>query len=69
MTAVRMAALISGLLLAACSSGEDQAGKASPAGEHVWKEQTGALDKAKAVEQTVMDAAAKQAEAVRKQSE
>jgi hypothetical protein len=61
--------LICALLGAACSSGDEQAARQAPTGDHVWKDQVGALDEAKAAEQAVKDAAAKQAEAVREQSE
>jgi hypothetical protein len=57
------------LLLAACSSGDDQSGKPASRVDHVWKEQVGTMDKARATEDTVMDAAAKQAEAVQEQTE
>jgi hypothetical protein len=56
------------LLIAGCSSGDDQGG-GQAGGDHVWKEQVDTMDKARATEQAVMDAAAKQAEAVEQQSE
>jgi hypothetical protein len=56
------------LLITSCSPGDDQA-SGQAGGDHVWKEQVATMDKAKAVEKTVMDAAAKQAEAVEQQSE
>jgi hypothetical protein len=55
------------LLLAGCSPGGEGGGQAS--GEHVWKEQVGTMDKAKDAEQAMLDAAAKQAEAVQKETE
>ncbi|HEY7840361.1 MAG TPA: hypothetical protein VIC61_02225 [Gammaproteobacteria bacterium] len=62
------AAWLAILLITGCSSGNDQA-SGQAGGDHVWKEQVETMDKAKAVEKTVMDAAAKQAEAVEQQSE
>ena len=56
------------LLCAGCSSGDNQAASKS-GGEHVWKEQVGTANKAKDAEKAVMDAAAKQAEAVQQQAE
>jgi hypothetical protein len=56
------------LLIAGCSSGDDQAGGQAQ-GEHAWKEQTAAMDKAREVEKTMMDAAGKQAKAVEQQTE
>lgn len=55
------------MLLAGCSSGDDQGNQAG--GDHVWKEQVDTMDKARATEQAVMDAAAKHAEAVEQQTE
>ena len=65
----RIIVLLAVLLTAACSPGDEQAGKPAASGDHVWKDQVGAMDKAKAAEQAVMDAAAKQADAIRDQSE
>ena len=46
------------LVLAACSESGQQADKANSAAqpEHVWQEQVQTLDKARQVEQTLMDA-------------
>jgi hypothetical protein len=56
------------LLVAGCSSGDEQT-PARTDGDHVWKEQVDTMDKARAAEQAVMDAAAKQAEAIEQQTE
>lgn len=56
------------LAIGGCSAGDDQsAGQAR--GDHVWQEQVDTMDKARATEQAVMDAAAKQAEGIRQQTE
>jgi hypothetical protein len=62
------AAWLAILLITGCSSGNDQA-SGQAGGDHVWKEQVATMDKAKAVEKTVMDAAAKQAETIQQQTE
>jgi hypothetical protein len=56
------------LMTTGCSSEEGQSG-GQAGGDHVWKEQTDTMDKARATEQAVMDAAAKQAEAIQQQTE
>jgi len=54
--------------LAGCSKKDDEAAPAS-GGEpaHVWKEQVRELDKAKQVEQTLMDAHQRQVEEIERQ--
>lgn len=56
------------LVIGGCSSGDDQGGSQA-GGNHAWTEQVGTIDKARATEQTVMEAAAKQAEVIRQQTE
>jgi len=60
-------ALAMSLLLPACSGGDEPA--ATGKGDHVWKEQVGTMDKAKDAEKAVMDAAARQSEAIQQQTE
>jgi len=57
------------LLLHGCSSGDNQAASAPKSGDHVWKEQVSTMDKARDSEKAMLDAAAKQAEAVQEQTE
>ena len=55
------------LLLASCGDGGDSADSREhppPDGNHVWKSQTDMLDKAGAVEDTVMEQSAKQRQAI-----
>jgi len=51
--------IFSTLLLIACSDDEEK-GKSKIQGDHVWKEQTDTLDKARAVEGILEDAAKEQ---------
>lgn len=55
--------IFSALLLIACSDDEEKA-KSKTQGDHVWKEQTDTLDKARAVEGILEDAAQEQREAI-----
>jgi len=55
--------IFSTLLLIACSDHEGK-GKSNTRGDHVWKEQTDTLDKAKAVEGIIKDAAKEQREVI-----
>ncbi|MCI0401821.1 MAG: hypothetical protein L0Y67_06695 [Gammaproteobacteria bacterium] len=48
----------------ACSSDSNEQDKPSAVKDHAWKAQTDALEKAKAVEQTLMDSAAKERERI-----
>ena len=54
------------LLLASCGDGGDSAATpdtpetSDPGGDHVWKSQTDMLDKARAIEGTVMEQSANQ---------
>lgn len=51
------------LLVSACSDERDKVAE----GEHVWKDQTQALEKAQAVEQIVQDASAQQRQLIDEQ--
>ena len=72
-----LAAMLVALLAGCAKSGSDdlkeQAGatqdKAKVSADHVWKAQVTALDKAKGVEQTLMNAAQEQRQAIDKQSQ
>ncbi|MEA2080101.1 MAG: hypothetical protein U9P00_09635 [Pseudomonadota bacterium] len=63
-------AILVGLLLmaglASCSRQEEETGSADASVEprHVWKDQTQTLDKARQVEQTLMDAHKRRAEII-----
>jgi hypothetical protein len=63
--------LIAALLLASCS---DDGGSAAsreipiPDGNHVWKSQTDMLDKARAIEDTVMEQSVKQRQMIDEQA-
>ena len=57
------------LLASACSDdGKDNSDK-KPSGDHVWKEQTQVIDKAKAVEGLIEDAAAEQRKIIDEQAQ
>jgi outer membrane biogenesis lipoprotein LolB len=55
--------IFSTLLLTACSDDEGKS-KKKLSGDHVWKEQTDTLDKARAVEGILEDAAQEQKKAI-----
>ena len=55
--------LLSVFLVASCSDDEDK-NKNELTGEHVWKEQTDTMDKARAVEGMLEDAAQEQREMI-----
>jgi hypothetical protein len=55
--------LLVALSLAACARQADEPKTASDPHDHVWSTQTRALEKARGVEQTVQDSAARQREA------
>jgi hypothetical protein len=57
-----LAVLLASCTLASCSSDDESAKAKKP--EHVWKEQTEAIDKARDVGRQLGDAAAKQRKAV-----
>jgi hypothetical protein len=55
------------LLLASCGDGggsADSRDTARPGGDHVWKSQTDMLDKARAIEDTVMEQSARQRQTI-----
>ncbi len=55
------------LLLSSCGDGggsADSGDAARTGGDHVWKSQTDMIDKAKGIEDTVMDQSAKQRQAI-----
>ena len=57
-------------LLAACSGGdEESAAKAAPTGDHVFKEQQAALEKAKEAEKIIQQAAEDQAQSIEEQTQ
>jgi len=57
------------MLIASCSSGDNDSGPPQSAGEHVWKQQTEAMEKAKEMEQIIQNAAEKERRAVDEQFE
>jgi hypothetical protein len=59
------------LLLAACGDGGGSAASREtprPQGDHVWKSQTDMLDKARAIEDTVMEQSASQRQVIDEQA-
>jgi hypothetical protein len=56
------------LYLAACSGPPQQSAAPAGAQDHVWKDQTGAIEKAKGVERTLLDAAAQRDRALEQES-
>jgi hypothetical protein len=48
------------LLLASCGDGADPPETSAPGSDHVWKSQTDMIDKARAIEDTVMEQSASQ---------
>ncbi|MEE9286779.1 MAG: hypothetical protein V3W33_01750 [Gammaproteobacteria bacterium] len=56
-------------LLSGCSSDTDNNNKPRSAEDHVWETQVHALEKAKGVEQTLMDAAARQRKTIDQESQ
>jgi len=59
--------LCAALLLASCGDAggsADSRDDPPPAGNHVWKSQTDMLDKARAIEDTVMEQSARQRETI-----
>jgi hypothetical protein len=57
------------LLIGGCSSGEDTASPEQSSKEHVFSDQTRALEKAKGVEQIIQSGADKQRQAIEEQSQ
>lgn len=56
--------LVLTVALVGCTEDKDVSTKAPSRDDHVWKEQVQALEKAKAVEKTLQDAAARQRDAI-----
>ena len=59
--------LCAALLLASCGDGSgsvDSRDNPPPDGNHVWKSQTDMLDKARAIEDTVMEQSARQRQTI-----
>lgn len=62
--------LASALMLAsACSDDEQGSSERKLSGDHVWKEQTETIDKAKEVEELLQDVAEKQRQAIEAQAQ
>ena len=57
------------LLIGGCSSGEDKTTPEQSSKEHVFSDQTRALEKAKGVEQVLQSGADKQRQAIEEQSQ
>ena len=56
------------LMLNACDYGADSRDKTDPQGDHVWKSQTDMMDKARAIEDTVMEQSARQRQTIDEQA-
>jgi hypothetical protein len=52
------------LLLASCGDGGDTTETPGPGADHVWKSQTDMIDKARAIEDTVMEQSARQRQTI-----
>ena len=57
------------ILITACNSGGDETDSTPTSTEHVWREQTKMLDRARGVEKTVLDAAKRRQIIIEKPSE
>ena len=57
------------ILIGGCSSGEDETTQKQSSKEHVFSDQTRALEKAKGVEQVLQSGADKQRQAIEEQSQ
>ena len=55
------------LMLGACGKNPDAEDKTDPQGDHVWKSQTDMLDKARAIEGTVMEGSARERQIIDEQ--
>lgn len=53
--------------LGSCSNGEEGQSDSSQEGDHVWKEQTDTLDRAKEAEQMLLDSTEQQRRAIEEQ--
>lgn len=57
------------LLVPGCSSNEDESIREGPGRGHVWEGQMGVLDKTRAVEETMKDAAEEQRRRLKQQTQ
>lgn len=57
------------MLFSACSDNEQGSSERKLSGDHVWKEQTDTIDKAKEVEGLLQDVAEKQRQAIEAQAQ
>ncbi|MCH8163593.1 MAG: hypothetical protein IIA99_05830 [Proteobacteria bacterium] len=57
------------ILVSACSDDEQGSSERKLSGDHVWKEQTDTIDKAKEVEGLLQDVAEKQRQAIEAQAQ
>lgn len=57
------------MLFSACSDNEQGSSERKLSGDHVWKEQTDAIDKAKAVEGLLQDVAEEQRQVIEAQAQ
>lgn len=64
----RLALLIPFLFTGACTSEENKSTPTQPDKNHIFKDQLQALEKAKAVEKTLLDASAKRRKALEEQT-
>ncbi len=66
--AVKVCSMLLALIAIGCSGGDDGASQPPPETEHVWKEQTQAIDSARDVATTIEEAADRQRRALDKRS-
>ena len=57
------------VLVSACSDDEPESSERTLSGDHVWKEQTQTIDKAKEAERLLQDVAEKQRKAIDEQAQ
>ncbi|MEE8234233.1 MAG: hypothetical protein V3R41_06105 [Gammaproteobacteria bacterium] len=57
------------VLVSACSDDEQGSSERKLSGDHIWKEQTETIDKAKEVEKLLQDVAEKQRQAIETQAQ
>ena len=67
---MRGKAMVLGVLLAltACGDGGNSRDKTDPQGDHVWKSQTDMLDRARAIEDTVIEQSVRQRQVIDEQA-
>jgi hypothetical protein len=68
MTARTLAICALLLMLGACGKNPDAGDRTDPQGDHVWKSQTDMMDKARAIEDTVMEQSARQRQTIDEQA-